>query len=58
MPAKKLPTVKQCTEPESHLFGAVAVKADTNRWGVMHPANGGHWATDAEVADWPELAAK
>ncbi len=52
MAAKKLPTVKQCTDTESHMFGAVAVQAEKDRWGVMHPANGGHWATDAEVADW------
>lgn len=47
-----LPTVKQCTDEKSYLFGAVAVQAGENRWGVMHPANGGHWATDAEVAQW------
>lgn len=35
--------------------GAVAVKAGKNRWGVMHPTNGGHWADDAEVKDWTEL---
>lgn len=46
------PEVKQCTDIQSHLFGAVAVQAGENRWGVMHPAHGGHWATDAEVADW------
>lgn len=57
MTAKKPPTAKQCTNPDSHMFGAVAVQADENRWGVMHPANGGHWATTADVADWPELAA-
>ena len=57
MAAKKLPAAKQCTDTDSHMFGAVAVHAATDRWGVMHPANGGHWATDAEVADWPELAA-
>lgn len=48
-----LPEVKQCTNKESHLYGAVAVRAGENRWGVMHPDTGGHWATDAEVADWP-----
>lgn len=48
----ELPEVKQCTDVESHLHGAVAVEAGDNRWGVMHPTNGGHWATDAEVADW------
>ncbi|QRY43192.1 hypothetical protein JVX93_21850 [Mycolicibacterium boenickei] len=58
MAAKKPPTVKQCADAESHMFGAVAVRAGEDRWGVMHPANGGHWATDAEVADWPELAAQ
>lgn len=57
MAAKKPPVVKQCTDPESFLFGAVAVQAAADRWGVMHPANGGHWATAADVADWTELAA-
>ncbi|MDH6199174.1 hypothetical protein M2272_005842 [Mycobacterium frederiksbergense] len=57
MAAKKPPTVKQCTDRESHMFGAVAVQAADDRWGVMHPANGGHWATDNEVADWSDLAA-
>lgn len=47
-----LPEVKQCTDTDSHLFGAVAVKAGDNRWGVMHPSNGGHWATDVDVSDW------
>lgn len=47
-----LPEVKQCTDTTSHLFGAVAVHAGENRWGVMHPAHGGHWATDTEVSDW------
>lgn len=52
-----LPAVKQCTDPESHQFGAVAVQADENRWGVMHPTNGGHWATSSEVDDWTEVTA-
>ncbi len=57
MAVKDLPAAKQCTDTESHAFGAVAVQAGENRWGVMHPANGGHWATDAEVTGWHELAA-
>ncbi|MCV7308825.1 hypothetical protein [Mycobacteroides immunogenum] len=48
----ELPEVKQCAIAGSHLFGAVAIKAGENRWGVMHPANGGHWATDGEVDGW------
>lgn len=52
-----LPEAKQCTDTDSHLFGTVAVKAGENRWGCMSPVNGGHWATDAEVADWTPLNA-
>ena len=26
------------------------------KWGVMHLANGGHWAEDDEVADWTVLS--
>lgn len=44
--------VKQ--DPET---GAVAVQAGDNRWGVMNPANGGHWATDDEIKDWTDLSA-
>lgn len=35
--------------------GSVAVKAGKNRWGVMNPTNGGHWATDDEVKEWKVL---
>lgn len=35
--------------------GAVAVQAGADRWGVMHPEHGGHWANDDEVADWTDL---
>lgn len=48
-----LPEVRQCADEKSHLLGAVAVRAGDDRWGVMHPQHGGHWATDQEVADWP-----
>lgn len=57
MAANKLPTVKQCTDTESHMFGAVAVQVAENGWAVIDPASHGHWVTDAEVADWPELVA-
>jgi hypothetical protein len=50
------PEVRQCQDPEYHLFGAVAVSAGVNRWGVMHPLNGGHWADDEEVKNWKILA--
>jgi hypothetical protein len=46
------PEVRQCVDETSHMFGAVAVRASENRWGVMHPQHGGHWATDVEVHDW------
>ena len=50
-----IPEVRQCHDNEHFLFGAVAVAGDgtmAGKWGVMHPANGGHWSTDEEVADW------
>lgn len=50
MSENSLPAVKQNSET-----GASAVAAGANRWGVMHPVHGGHWADDAEVADWPVL---
>ena len=50
--AASLPKVKQCRDAESTQFGAVAVKVDQNRWGIMHPTQGGHWADDSEVKGW------
>jgi hypothetical protein len=47
--------VRQQSDPDADQFGAVAVAAGPDRWGVMHPANGGHWAVDAEVQDWPVI---
>jgi hypothetical protein len=49
------PEVRQQSDPDADQFGAVAVAAGPDRWGVMHPANGGHWAVDAEVQDWPVI---
>lgn len=49
------PEVRQCQDTDHYLFGAAAVAAGDDRWGVMHPGNGGHWANDAEVADWAVL---
>lgn len=49
-----LPEVRQCQDPEHNLYGAVAVQS-LGRWGVMDPAIGGHWATDAEVDGWKTL---
>lgn len=51
------PEVRQNQNPDTDQAGSVAVKAGPDRWGVMSPANGGHWATDAEVADWTPLQA-
>ena len=50
------PEVRQCRNEDDNLFGAVAVRAAEDHWGVMNPAAGGHWATDADVEDWHELA--
>lgn len=58
MAPQKPPAARQCVDMEDHLFGAVAVAGGENRWGVMHPDNGGHWADDAEVADWAEMVTK
>lgn len=54
MADKKIPTpeTRQCQDREHWQFGSVAVKAGDNRWGVMSPDNGGHWATDDEVKEW------
>ncbi|MCX2710793.1 hypothetical protein [Mycolicibacterium sp. J2] len=46
------PEVRQQQDPDADHFGAVAVAAGPDRWGVMSPQHGGHWATDAEVKDW------
>lgn len=55
--APALPEVRQCQDSEHFLYGAAAVQnSDAGKWGVMHPVNGGHWATDDEVADWPVLS--
>jgi len=51
-----LPEVRQCQDAENFLYGASAVAAGDDRWGVMSPTNGGHWATDAEVAEWTVLS--
>ena len=49
------PEVRQCQDDENYLFGASAVKGD-GKWGVMHPVNGGHWATESDVAEWEVLS--
>jgi hypothetical protein len=56
MTAPALPEVRQCQDPDNHLFGATAVAGGPKgSWGVMHPGIGGHWATPEEVADWPVI---
>jgi len=52
----ELPEVRQCADSEHFLYGASAVAAGENRWGVMHPVNGGHWSDDAGVEGWPVLS--
>lgn len=52
MADKKIPEARQCQDQEHWQFGSVAVAAGRNRWGVMSPDNGGHWADDDEVKDW------
>jgi hypothetical protein len=55
MTDQSLPEVRQCADPDHPQYGAVAVHAGENRWGVMSPRNGGHWADDNEVNDWKVL---
>lgn len=43
--------VKQ--DPESK---AIAVYTNRDNWGVMTLDNGGHYASDADVESWPDLA--
>jgi hypothetical protein len=52
MAEKKPPEVRQCQDVEHWQFGSIAVAAGDNRWGVMSPTNGGHWADNDEVKDW------
>jgi hypothetical protein len=53
-----LPETRQCTDEKNDLFGSVAVQA-TNvvgmQWMVATPTNGGHYATDEQVAGWTVL---
>lgn len=34
---------------------AVAIQREDGKWAVMHSVVGGHYAPDAEVADWAVL---
>lgn len=34
---------------------AVAIQRTDGKWAVMHSEVGGHYAPEAEVADWAEL---
>lgn len=52
------PEVRQCLDDHDPQYGAVAVEAGDDRWGVMSPVNGGHWATDEEVKDWERLGSQ
>jgi hypothetical protein len=54
-PTPQLPEVRQCQDKDNFLFGASAVAAGPDRWGIMNPANGGHWGTDADVEGWKTL---
>lgn len=49
------------TEVRQHPDGRVAVKStlptDDFAWMVVDPANGGAWARDIDVADWPAMTA-
>lgn len=49
------PVVKQNVTVGDWQFGAVAVAAGADRWGVMNPTNGGHWSTDKDVESWVTL---
>lgn len=48
-----LPEVRQCQDTTHFLYGATAVVNTTaDRWGVMAPNQGGHWALPEDVATW------
>lgn len=49
------PEVRQCRDEDDPQYGSVAVAAGDDRWGVMNPNSGGHWASDADVEDWNVL---
>lgn len=49
------PAVKQCTDEDSHMFGAVAVQQSETRWGYIHPETGGGWVTPLEIQDWTDM---
>lgn len=52
------PEVRQCQDPTSPHFGAVAVRSSLPGlgWGVFHPRHGGHWQhDDTPIADWTTL---
>jgi hypothetical protein len=54
-----LAEVRQCQDSLDPMYGASAVQGTgltAGKWGVMHPVNGGHWADDAEVANWEVLS--
>lgn len=64
-PLSDLPVVKQCTDPESPSFGAVAVELPegsplraAGEWGVMTLHAGGDIRRDEQVADWTRLDAE
>lgn len=55
-----VPEVRQCVNPESYMFGAVAVATDLPNipWGIMTVSNGGHLCSNEdEVKDWAVLPA-
>lgn len=54
-PTPQIPEVRQCQDPESFMFGAIAVRSGVpgQKWSVMTVANGGHHTPDEdEVKDW------
>lgn len=59
IPEDAPPEVRQCQDADDPMFGAVAVAGtDTaaGLWGVMHPANGGHWTDHGHIAEWAVLS--
>lgn len=54
-----IPEVRQCQDPKSYMFGAVAVKSAVPgfEWSVMTVRNGGHHdEDDSVVKDWAVLS--
>jgi hypothetical protein len=51
------PAAKQCQDPKSPAFGAVAVTTGDGHWATIHNRGASCWSRDDDVADWADLSA-